>query len=206
MEPKASGGSAAESPTRQLLLEAAKREISGHGYNDVSLRNVARGADVDPSLVRHYFGSKQNLLIAAVSAEYDVAELIAGVLRGPQHLVGQRLVKALIDLWEAPATSSTLIARLSASLTSPEIAEMVKQDFIVAFFGAVADEVCPDHHRLRAELAAAHVMAMALTQYLVVGAGLTDQDRVERAAIAGRSVQHYLTDPLPAEVVGARSR
>src|SRR5712664_1841103 len=106
MEPKASGGSATESPTRQLLLEAAKREISGHGYNDVSLRNVARGADVDPSLVRHYFGSKQNLLIAAVSAEYDVAELIAGVLRGPRHLIGQRLVKALIDLWEAPATSS----------------------------------------------------------------------------------------------------
>lgn len=200
--PSRDNGSAAQSPTRQLLLEAAKREISGHGYNDASLRNIARDADIDPSLVRHYFGSKQNLLIAAVSAEYDLAELVAEVLRGSRNTVGQRTVRAIIELWEAPATSSTLIARLAASLTSAEIADMVKTDVVVGFFGAIAEQVSPDHHQLRAELAAGHALAMGLAQYLVPGATLAGQDRTELATIVGKSVQHYLTEPLPAEVVG----
>ena len=201
VEPSTAGNGASQSPARQLLLRAAQREISGRGYDSVSLRSVARGAAVDPSLIRHYFGSKQNLLMAAVTVQEDLGKIAADVLEAPAALVGSRAVDALLDVWEAPATSAPALARLSAN---PQIAYEFKEELVTSFFLAIAERVSPDHPRLRAELAAGHLMALALARYLIAEPTMAETSRAELTRVVGRTVQRLLQEPLAPEVVGRR--
>jgi len=46
---------------REALLEVAGQLFSERGVNQVSLRELARAADVTPAMVHYYFGDKQGL-------------------------------------------------------------------------------------------------------------------------------------------------
>ena len=53
----------AGSGTREAIIEAARVQFSERGYRGTTLRRVGTAAGVDPRLVLHYFGSKQQLFI-----------------------------------------------------------------------------------------------------------------------------------------------
>ncbi|MCW5953202.1 MAG: helix-turn-helix transcriptional regulator, partial [Propionibacteriaceae bacterium] len=54
------------SGTRAAIMQAALALFSRNGYDKVSLRAVAREADVDPALIHHYFDSKAELFSRSV--------------------------------------------------------------------------------------------------------------------------------------------
>jgi AcrR family transcriptional regulator len=189
--------------TRELLLQVTQQEISEHGFNGVSLRSIARRADVDPSLVRHYFGSKQNLLAHAVRNEIDPRELADEVLRGTPRTVGRRVVKALLGYWDDPDTAPMLLAQLSATLNSETAARGAVEDFLLIFLGAVADAVSPDHRELRASLAASQMVALAFSRYLIKDPVLAACSQQDVVRIVGRTIQRYLTEPLPVDATGS---
>jgi len=175
--------------TRDLLLQVTQQEISEHGFNGVSLRSIARRADVDPSLVRHYFGSKQNLLANAIRTEIDPRALADEVLRGTPRAVGRRVVKALLGYWDDPGTAPMLLAQLSATLNTETAADAAVEDFLLTFLGAVADAVSPDHQELRASLAAAQVIALAFSRHLIKDPVLAACGQQEVVRIVGRAIQ-----------------
>lgn len=188
--------------TRQLLIEVAQREISERGYNGVSLRSIARRANVDPSLVRHYFGSKQSLLTQAVRLEIDPTTLAAEVLRGSDATVGRRTVKALLTQWDNPRTAPMSLTRLSGALNSEEVAQLTRDDFIGTFFGTITAQVSPDHPELRASLAATQLIGTALTRYLVKDPVIASCEQQDLIRILGRTIQRYFTEPLPVDATG----
>ena len=49
------------------LLDTAMRLFAEKGYDNVSVRSVAREAGVAPGLAYHYFDSKQRLFDAAIA-------------------------------------------------------------------------------------------------------------------------------------------
>ena len=49
------------------ILAEARASFAEHGYSGTTVRAVARAADVDPALVFHYYGSKENLLDVATT-------------------------------------------------------------------------------------------------------------------------------------------
>ncbi|WP_377295798.1 transcriptional regulator BetI [Rhizobium sp. SGZ-381] len=51
---------------RKALVEAALRTIGSQGSLDVTMSQIAREAGVSAALAHHYFGSKQQLLIATI--------------------------------------------------------------------------------------------------------------------------------------------
>jgi TetR/AcrR family transcriptional regulator, transcriptional repressor of bet genes len=53
---------------RKALVEAALRTIGSQGSLDVTMSEIAREAGVSAALAHHYFGSKQQLLIATIRA------------------------------------------------------------------------------------------------------------------------------------------
>jgi AcrR family transcriptional regulator len=52
--------------TEARILDAAARLFLAAGYERTTIRAVASAAGVDAGLVMHYFGSKQELLRAAI--------------------------------------------------------------------------------------------------------------------------------------------
>ncbi|WP_307738955.1 TetR family transcriptional regulator [uncultured Parolsenella sp.] len=53
---------------KQEILDAAMGLFTTSGYDSVSMRDIARAAEITPGLVYHYFDSKQNLFSAAFDA------------------------------------------------------------------------------------------------------------------------------------------
>ena len=83
--------------TRGAILEAAREQFAEHGYDRTSLRGIARGAEVDPRLVHHYFeGGKAELFAETVSSPIRPDQIVREVLRGPRESVGVNLVTAAL--------------------------------------------------------------------------------------------------------------
>ncbi len=62
--------------TKEKLLKAAQVAFSARGYAQASVREVAADAGCDPSLIKRYFGSKENLYQEALTAAVDVSPLM----------------------------------------------------------------------------------------------------------------------------------
>lgn len=182
--------------TRQLILEVARREISERGIDGASIRSIARAADVDPGLVRHYFGSREGMLLQAVRVDSNPHALAEQILRGSHRTIGRRTAEALLDRWVNPRTATPYRARLSAALTNPEIAKQMESDVITTLFGLLAAACSPDRHTLRATLAASVVLGVALSQHIVEEPELADADRADVTRMVGRAIQQYLTADL----------
>jgi AcrR family transcriptional regulator len=188
--------------TRQWLIEVAQREISERGLTGVSMRSIAARAEVDPSLVRHYFGSKQTLLQQALNVSLDIDELVAEALRGTPTGVGRRTVKILLSLCDDSRTAARTLVGFSVPLSSPESADP-DTAHLRSLFGRIAGRVSPDRHELRTALVTAQMVALVMGRYLVHDPVLADTPQQDLVRIAGRTVQDLLTGPLPEDEEGA---
>ena len=81
---------------RRELLTCAMKLFAEEGYDNVSVRAVARAAGVAPGLAYHYFDSKQNMFDAAIE-EYSrrCAEGIIAILDDRGLSLDERLDRAV---------------------------------------------------------------------------------------------------------------
>jgi len=68
------------SDTRDRILASARELFARNGIDKTSIRAIASAAGVDAALVHHYFGTKQQLFVAAVRIPIDPM-LVIGPLR-----------------------------------------------------------------------------------------------------------------------------
>ena len=81
---------------RRELLACAMRLFAEQGYDNVSVRAVARAAGVAPGLAYHYFDSKQSLFAAAIEGyARRCAEHVCEVLDERGSSLEERLERAL---------------------------------------------------------------------------------------------------------------
>src|ERR1700716_932929 len=66
--------------TRDAILRAARLRFAEAGYEQTSIRAVAADAGVNPTLVMHFFGSKEELFRAAVEWPFEPAMLESALL------------------------------------------------------------------------------------------------------------------------------
>jgi AcrR family transcriptional regulator len=76
---------------REALLEVAGQLFSERGVNEVSLRELARAADVTPAMVHYYFGDKQGLYEALLERALSrvlgrVREIVAADREGIEEI------------------------------------------------------------------------------------------------------------------------
>ena len=64
------------------ILRAVREAFAETGWAGTTMRAVARAADVDPSLVYHYFGSKERLLDAATTPPAAIAPNLQRYING----------------------------------------------------------------------------------------------------------------------------
>src|SRR5256885_14286274 len=90
--------------TREAIVEAARKAFAERGYDRASIRAIATSAGVDPALVHHYFGTKDELFLATVNAPIDPATILPAVLAGDRDELPERLVRTFVSVWDHPVT------------------------------------------------------------------------------------------------------
>jgi AcrR family transcriptional regulator len=151
---------------------------------------------VDPALIYHYFGSKQQLFVASMEIPFDWSRAFPELLGGPPSHIGERLVRFMLGLWEDPEIQPRFMGLVRSAATDPEAAAMLRQLLTEGPVQGLAAAIGPPHGELRAMLAASHLMGLALLRYILRIEPLASADLDTLAALVGPRVTTYLvTDP-----------
>ncbi|MCI0689600.1 MAG: TetR family transcriptional regulator [Sporichthyaceae bacterium] len=180
------------SDTRGAILEAASTEFASHGYDKTTVRGIARAAGVDPALVYHYFGSKEQVLVAVLDLPLNPAEAVAGLLREGMDGIGERLVRFLLSVWDSPAGRTRFLALIRSALTNDAVADLMREFFTREVLSKISKAVQAPEPELRASLAFSHVMGMAVARYVLRVEPLASASADEIARLVGPIIERYL--------------
>ena len=61
-----------EPTSREKIMQSAERLFGGHGYDGVSVRDIASDAQVNSALIGYYFGGKEGLLAEVYTRRCEV--------------------------------------------------------------------------------------------------------------------------------------
>ncbi|MFE9722488.1 TetR family transcriptional regulator [Streptomyces sp. NPDC005794] len=179
---------------RTRILEAARTEFAERGYDRTSVRGIARAADVDAALVHHYFGTKDEVFAAAIELSFEPALVIPEVLGGPAEDLGERLARYFIGVWENPVSRAPLLAVLRSALTHEAAAKALRTFVLRRLLERIAAELDVPDPTFRAELAASHMLGIALLRYVVQAEPLASADPEKIIAMVAPTLQRYLGD------------
>lgn len=195
---KRAGRRSGNPDTKAEILAAARRLFAEEGFESVSMRRIASEAGVDPSLIHHYFGSKDDLFMAAIELPMDPAPEIAAVLKGGEiENAGERLVHAFVTIWDGPHQEK-LLAVVRTSLSKPSMSFVLRQLFehrvVKTVESSIGDKV--DHVPVRANFIASQVFGLVVTRYILKLEPLASLNEAQLAETIGPTLDRYLTMPI----------
>jgi len=112
---------------RAQLLELAKRAFSDRSYDEVSIDDLARVANISKGLLYHYFPTKRDLYVAGLCEIAD--ELVDAVLRVATDLPPIDRVRASVDAYleHIARHSRAFVALMRGGIGSdPEVAAVIE--------------------------------------------------------------------------------
>ncbi|WP_393079865.1 TetR family transcriptional regulator [Streptomyces sp. LN704] len=182
--------------TRDRILDAAREEFSERGYEKTSVRGIAKAAGVDSALVHHYFGTKEQVFEAAIEVAFAPALAApVAVEDGPLDGVGDRLTRFIFGIWENPATRAPLLAIVRSAVNNETAAAVFRRLIAAQLLRRIAQQVDLPDAELRAELAAAQLVGVAMLRYVIRVEPLASADLEAIIARVAPVVQGHLTLP-----------
>ncbi|MFF0107521.1 TetR/AcrR family transcriptional regulator [Streptomyces hirsutus] len=180
--------------TRDRILDAAREEFSERGYDKTSVRGIAKSAGVDSALVHHYFGTKEQVFEAAVEVAF--APVLKGrqaVLDAPLEEVGERMTRMILGLWENPVTRTPLLAIIRSAVNNETAAGVFRRLVAGQLLRRIAGRLDLPDAELRAELAAAQLVGIAMVRYVIKVEPLASADVEQIVERVAPVVQGHLT-------------
>ncbi|MEP6852450.1 MAG: TetR family transcriptional regulator [bacterium] len=152
--------------TREEIREAARQLFAERGYHATTVRAIAARAGVNPALVHHHYGSKEQVFAAALALPFNPVDVLRDVIAtGPRDEVADRLVRFFVRAWRSPDTGPALQSALRGAVATEEgtttlrqFAEGVLVPFAAAALGIPA---------VRVAAAVSHLLGFALVSAIV---------------------------------------
>jgi AcrR family transcriptional regulator len=186
----------AGSGTREAIAAAARRQFGELGYQRASLRSIAAEAGVDPRLVLHFFGSKQDLFATVVELPFDPATTFDALLGPGEQGLGRRVAEFLLAILDSPEGRKTITGLIRAAASEEEAATTIRDLLDQRLLLPLASRVGRDRPELRASLVASQVVGLAMARHVVGLTPLATASRAELVAALAPVFDHYLTGHL----------
>jgi AcrR family transcriptional regulator len=176
---------------RASLVEAAAGLFAQHGYNGVSVRDIATAAGVQASVVIRYFGSKEQLF-----------RQVLNTCEPPkfhsqsQAQIAQTATRALLDLPEFPlGRNRTLVHAIAVrSLGSVEAREIIAADLKDRFINPLSQALAGEDSDARAALMMAVVMGVRMLRDIIGSPALAQANGDQLHALL-QGIFERLSDP-----------
>ena len=181
--------------TREQIAVAARLQFAEHGYERTTFRGIAAAAAVDPSLVVHFYGSKEDLFRDVMELPRGFADALVEVAAGPRNEAGRRLAVLVVTALESPATRPVVLGRLRSASSHPDAAALVRE-IVTRDLSALTHAITDDDPATRAVLIGAHVVGIALARYIVRVEPLASLPPESVVELVAPIFQHYLTGTL----------
>ena len=182
--------------TRAVILAAARERFAATGYAGTTIRAVAAGAGVDAALVHHYFGSKEDLFLAALELRVDPRQAMLPVLDGGVDGAGERLMRTFVQVWDDESIRLPLMA-LFRGVVDPTGQQLLSDGLFGLVLGPMGQGLGLDEPARRMSLVASQLMGVVLIRYLMPVEPLASMPADELVATYAPTLQRYLSGPLP---------
>ncbi|KFZ38739.1 hypothetical protein HR45_04805 [Shewanella mangrovi] len=124
------GRPSGESQTRAALIESARACFLNNSYERVSIRELARRANVDAAMIRYYFGSKAGLFETMVrDTMAPVLDILRNTLMNDQHQPIE-LMHAYYQMMAANPALPRLIYQVMNNQSSNEAFDALSSVFL----------------------------------------------------------------------------
>lgn len=194
-ETKRTGRRPGTTETRERIAVAARTQFAEHGYDGATFRRVAAAAGVDPALVVHFFGSKENLFREVMALPAAVAEGLLRIASEPTAEIGRRLAELVVAALENPATRPIVLGRIRSASTHPEAAALVRET-VTRDLQRLTSAITEDRPEARAVLIGSHLVGIALARYVVLVEPLASMAPEEVVYLLAPTFQRFLAEPL----------
>ncbi|HXF36715.1 MAG TPA: TetR family transcriptional regulator [Actinomycetota bacterium] len=200
-----SGRRPGPSGTREAILRAARRAFHVHGYDGATIRGIAAAAGVDPALVHHFYGSKEQLFAAAMEVPFTPSEVIPALLEGGAAGLGERILRFFLAANDRPE-AGPFVALIRSASSNERAAAMLRGFIVREVIGRLAGALGLPHAELRASLVGSQLAGLAMARYVLRVEPLASADPDTVVAWVAPTLQRYLTGELPRPAPGARTR
>lgn len=184
-----------EGDARSDIVRAAKQCFAQKGYDRATMREIGLIANVDPSLIVHYFGNKEQLFAEAFLIDLPDMQLAERLANVPQDRWGTTLAEMFVSIADSSEWFRTLVGVLRAAATEPKAADMVAH----LFRGAIIDKfdsLSISHASKRGAMLASFMIGVAYTGHIVgIDDFITASPEIRRALLAA-FIQPILTAPI----------
>lgn len=185
--------------TREAILVAAREAFADRGFDGASIRAIAAAAEVDPALVHHYFGTKDQLFLAAMQVSVDPGDLLTHALSSGADGLGERLVRTVLTVWDSPAGAGA-VAMIRSAISNEVFARMFREFITRVILRRVAKalELDPEEAVVRTGLVASQMAGLIVARYVIKFDPVATLPVETLVQLIGPTIQRYLTGPLPA--------
>ncbi len=183
------------SGSRERILAAARAAFAEAGFEGATIRGIARAAAVDPALVHHYFGTKEQLFVASIELPFDPSELVGAVTAGGVDGAGERIARFALGVWLDPGTRPVLVGVLRSAASDERAAATLRGLLERALLPAVHG-LRLDHPELRASIAWSQLVGLFFGRYVLRVRPLVTVSPEALVAAMAPILQRTLTGPM----------
>jgi AcrR family transcriptional regulator len=178
--------------TKDAIVAAARAQFAERGYTATTIRSIAAEAEVNPALVHHYFGSKDQLFLQVLQWPLDPIELVAGLLEtGPRSRFPRRFAAAFIAAWRDPVTGPALQAMARRAVGDPDSAALMRNLVENVLLPRVARTL--DVAEVKVAAATSHLLGLMLAATVLQVAPLATATDEELVDLVSPAITRYLS-------------
>ena len=183
------------SDSKEAIASAARQLFAERGYDRATLRAIAGAAGVDPALVVHFFGSKEQLFRQVMQLPEAVEKALESLSDGPREELGRRLAEIVVGGIENPASRAILLGRVRSASSHPDAAELVRQT-VTRDIGRLTVSIGVEDPEVRAVLIGAQIVGVVFARYIVGVEPIASLPPERLVEFLAPTFQRYLTDSL----------
>ena len=195
VEPRRTGRRPGATDTREQIAVAARSLFAEVGYERTTFRRIAAEAGVDPALVVHYYGSKEDLFRQVMELPEGISDALVRVAEEPGDQMGRRFAESVIAVLESPATRPIVLGRIRSATSHPDAAALVRET-VTRDLSRLTRAITDDRPEVRAVLLGAYVVGFALARYVVMVEPLASLAPADVIDLIAPTFQRYLAEPL----------
>ncbi|WP_280243938.1 TetR family transcriptional regulator [Nocardia abscessus] len=198
--PTRTGRRPGQSGAREAILAAARARFADVGFDKTSVRAVATDAGVDPALVHHYFGTKQQLFAAVVELPVDPEATLRIIEAAPLDELGETILRAVVGVWDSPAGPGVvaLVRSILAGTDDPSLARTFVLEVVLERV-RLRIATPEDDGRVRIGLVASQMMGVLVGRKIIGLEPLASMPAAALVAAVGPTLQRYLTGDIGQE-------
>jgi AcrR family transcriptional regulator len=194
---KRSGRRRGSPDTRESILDAARRLFADKGFDATTVRAIAADAGVDPAMIHHFWGTKEELFRATLQFPIDPATEIPEITAGGKDEIGERLARMFVRIWDSPV-GTTGAALIRSAMSNDWTLRLMREFLTTQILRRVVAEIDldPSEAPLRVSLVASQLAGLAMMRYIIKLEPLASLPSDQVVALVGPTIQRYVTGPL----------